>query len=534
MAASAGSGGNETAETYGWDTVSAIHIADANAAVARAGSSPSSFQAADTADGYAVSGTFGAWQITTGGSGDLIRLAIPITKSTITKPGGSTESASGTALVDVRLNYLDEEANPPASGTNKLLKVQTTIAGPEAPAASVVQINYTGTAPSFLADAALQGMLGGWLNANLQDFDHVFATVNIDRTADTGAFQWMQPTHVAYAYSDMGTPNDGLLGVLCMTGNRVEAGLPQQISSVVIPPGQRVGFLIAKQRLLENLMLPAMPNVFPGSTLADFKLSTTGEAIVNATNNVSFTVTTAAQGNTPASTHAAQIVDLQLTVEADEMQLSVTTVTDISPGIKAYCQTQSFLGIRLVNKPDGTQTLGFYDSRAAVTNPWTEEDPGIQITEEILGIVALLLAAVAIVVTDGAAIGAAALIVGLVVGVMSLTTTLIQDAGKDDAPSIDSLVLNSTAAITWPDSKDFRLGTAGLSDSLQLGGTLTLAERLRVPSHEREKKGSGVFSSAGLMRSITWTQSTTFCEAAMISTTIPPSPARTHRSHPCT
>lgn len=53
-----------------------------------------------------------------------------------------------------------------------------------------------------------------------------------------------------------------------------------------------------------------------------------------------------------------------------------------------------------------------------------------------------------------------------------MTTTLIEDAGKDDAPAIGSLVLNSTAAITWPDSKDFQFATAALTDSLQLGGHL--------------------------------------------------------------
>jgi hypothetical protein len=456
----------DTAEAYGWDTVFALHIADANAAIAHAGSSPTGFHATDSADGYAADGTFGAWQIATGGSGDLIRLAIPLTTCTITEPGGKSEVVSGTALVDVRLNYLDEDtAPPPAGGSNKLLKVQTTPAGADAPAASVVQVEYTGTQPSFLGDAALQGMLGQWLNANLTDFDHVFATVNIDRTADTGAFQWMQPTHVSYAYSDLGA-GDGALGVLCMTGGRPPTGLTQQVSGVVIPSGQRAGFLVSEQRLLDNLLLPAMPHVFPGSGQADYTLSSSGGSIVMASQNVSFTVTTA-----DASTYPAQIVDLQLTVEADELQLSVTTVTEVSPGIHAYCQTQSFLGIHLVDKPDGTQTLGFYDSRDAITNHWTQADEGIEITEEILGIIALLLAAVAVVVTGGAAIGAAALIVGLVVGVMSLTTTLIEDAGKDDAPAIGSLVLNSTAAITWPDSKDFQLGLATLSDSLQLGGT---------------------------------------------------------------
>lgn len=468
----AGVGVTDTAETYGWDTVFAVHIADANVAIVRARSSPASFQGNDSADGVSVSGSFGDWQITTGGSGDLIRLSIPFKNATVVFSSGDHETLSGSALVDVRLQYLPDEVAPVAGGTNHLLKVKTDAAGHNAPPASVVQIGYDGTQPSFLASAALQALLQTWLNQNLIDFDHVFATVNIDRTADTGAFQWMQPTEVAYAYSDMSTPNDGLLGVLCMTGQRSGTGLPQQISGVVIPSGQRAGFLVSKQRLLEDLLLPAMPNVFAGTRVSDYKLSDTGDSIVNATNDVSFTVTTPASGNTPAQTHSARIIDLQLTIEADELQLSVTTVTDVSPGIQAFCQTQNFLGIRLVNKSDGTQTLGFFDSRPAVTNHWTQEAEGIRITEEILGIVALLLAAVAVVVTGGAAIGAAALIVGLVAGVMTLTTTLIADVNQDNAPSIDSLVLNSTAAIAWPDSKDFKLGSAGLNESLQLGGAL--------------------------------------------------------------
>ena len=449
----------------------AIHISDANAAIVRAGTSPPSFTATDVADGYAVAGNFGPWQITTGGSGELIRLSIPVQNAVVTKPDKSTETVDGVALVDVRLNYLDADTSPPASGSNKSLKVKTTANSPQDPAASVVQVNYTGVPPSFLVTAAFEGMLGEWLNANLDDFDHVFATVNLDRTADQGAFQWMQPTQVAYAYADMGTPGDGLLGVLCMTQQRAETGLPQQISSAVIPSGQRAGFLVAKECLLSYLLLPSMTRLFAGSQATDFALSSTGDSIINATNNVQFTVTTEAHGNQPATTHSAQVIDLLLTVEAQEMQFSVTTVTELSPGIRAYCQTQNFLAVILVNKPDGTQTLGFRDSRPTITNHWTQEDPGIQITEELLGIAALLLAAVAVVVTGGAAIGVAALIVGLAVGVMDLTTDLIQDAGKDDAPAINALVLNCTIPITWPDSKDFLLGSAGLNESLQLGGT---------------------------------------------------------------
>ena len=41
---------------------------------------------------------------------------------------------------------------------------------------------------------------------------------------------------------------------------------------------------------------------------------------------------------------------------------------------------------------------------------------------------------------------------------------------KGDAPGLDDLTQNFTAPIVWSGSKDFTLQSAGLSESLQLGG----------------------------------------------------------------
>ena len=68
-----------------------------------------------------------------------------------------------------------------------------------------------------------------------------------------------------------------------------------------------------------------------------------------------------------------------------------------------------------------------------------------------------------------------ALVIGLVAGVaggaIMITTNVIEMTGKNDAPAIDSLVVNATSPIVWADPGDFHLGSAQLSDSLQLGGT---------------------------------------------------------------
>lgn len=60
---------------------------------------------------------------------------------------------------------------------------------------------------------------------------------------------------------------------------------------------------------------------------------------------------------------------------------------------------------------------------------------------------------------------------GLAGGAIALTDLAITMASKNDAPAIDGMLLNATAAIVWADSEDFKLSQAQLSDSLQLSGT---------------------------------------------------------------
>ncbi len=63
-------------------------------------------------------------------------------------------------------------------------------------------------------------------------------------------------------------------------------------------------------------------------------------------------------------------------------------------------------------------------------------------------------------------------LVGGLTAVAEEAPDIIANAGTDDAPAADLLALNISAPITWPDSKAFRLTSAGISDSLQLAGEL--------------------------------------------------------------
>ena len=64
----------------------------------------------------------------------------------------------------------------------------------------------------------------------------------------------------------------------------------------------------------------------------------------------------------------------------------------------------------------------------------------------------------------------AGVIPGLLIGLAQKAPDIIGAIGKMEAPSIDLLVLNTTDPVKWADSKDFRLTSVGLNDSLQMGG----------------------------------------------------------------
>ena len=147
------------------------------AAIIRQGTSPRSFSAA-TKDPHTgievnVTGTSSDWPITLGGSGKLIHMSTPVTQ----------------------------------------LSAKGAIAG-KGP------VCFDFGAGSFGIEV-----------------EHVFASINLNLTADQGQFAWLLSTYTSYAYIDGATSGDSILGVLCMTEGRSANGLDQEISSNAISEG---------------------------------------------------------------------------------------------------------------------------------------------------------------------------------------------------------------------------------------------------------------------------------------------------------
>lgn len=471
------------ADTYGWDTAFAIRADDVNASIVRAGSSPATFTAS-AADPHtnidvAVSGTFSDWQLTLGGSGKLVHMAVPVTgltaKGTVPNRGPVTFTfGPGTFEIEVELTYVPHDDPPTdASGTFHQLRVLHTGATADEQVVTVLGASGFGTstdptATPFEAVADdVTAAMQTWFNANLVDFEHVFATVNLGRTADKGQFAWLLPTFTSYAWIDGDTLDDSILGILCMTEGRSADGLGQEISPNAIPDGARAGFLIAPRRFVSEMVWPSMSLVWKGTSPSDFTMRADGTGLELANGPTTIESMVDDQGDA----HETVLHDFTLTTANQELTVDATTRVEVSPGIHAFTHVVSTYGLTLHTAADGTETIYYVDQGSIPPEHWTTESEGVKIAKVFEGIIAALLIVAIGVATDGAGFVAAALVVGILAGVGSKVPDIIAAANTDDAPSIDLLVFNSVDPLQWRDQEDFNLVNVSLNYSVQLGGT---------------------------------------------------------------
>jgi hypothetical protein len=486
---------NHLTDTLNWDTVFAIPITEVNKAIVQRKSSPTSFDyTSDT--GTTLRGSFGDWQVTSGGDGGLVWLAVPVANVTGTfSEFGDVAWAKGTLIIEVRLLRIPHVESAPAdqpadaSPTTRRIafKVRAQSNDPDDPVVSLKQ-------PDFLADptgpavenagldvikSLLSGLLVDWLNQHLADFEHVFATVELNDFIDhTATWAWCKPTYTDYAYTDGLTPQTSIFGVLCMTGGRQgTAQQIQQIDPYVIPTGSIGGFLVSQQRLLEELMLPTLPMKWTRSTRDDYEVvvgSSEGsyEHILQLKAGRSVQLDDVVQNNAP---YTPYLKTMKITMNNTELAFETYTETDVGSGVTAYCKTQHWYTIELGQNKQG-QTLVYRETQKPVMLQGTIEQPGMEIVKWIEIIVGVVATVVLGVVTEGAGFAVGAVVIGLLVGAAIAEPEIVAAVNTDTSPSLDLLVLNATHPITWESSSVFNLNFAGLNGPLQLGGTPNFAE----------------------------------------------------------
>ena len=466
--------------TNSWDTVFAVKIKDVNAAIKNNQASPTSMQQAMDEDGM-VTASFGDWFVGDSGDGNLLHLNIPIVECEVVYNGKSSKLKEHlVAVAEVRLHFYDSVKNggkePPAAPSASInknqdeakqicLKVKHHKLHPDDEAVSAVSVDFGELPGMMMLQALLPDAIKKWLNANMQVFDHIFATVNLNQKAANGAFQWLMPTHTGYAFiRNENDPAESTLGILCMTEGRNYDTLVEELAYNAIPPQAAAGFLISQERLMDKLIMPSLPKAFPGLTTEDFVVDDGGTMLLLNVDGKSFTVMH------ENKEYQATLESFQLSLKDGKLSLHAQTKTTITPHIYAHSTQDHAYSIELFSKPDGSQSLQYVACSEPVILNSTSQDAGVGIGEMVASIIAGVMLAILTILTDGLVLVLVVIIGGLLVGLIASASEIVQLIGTNDAPNVDLLLLNFTDPIRWTDQKDFTLSSAGLNGPLQLGG----------------------------------------------------------------
>lgn len=322
-------------KTYGWDLVHAMSLSVINDMLEHGSSvSPLTFQQTDASvpdvpyeERDQLTGSFGAWRFTPGGSQAEVRMLIPVNLISGQSYGRPLEGKEFEVIVGVRLRHLDSKFDPDCLGRKSL--VLETEGLDDLPAVNIVAFDYgSGAEFGSLASATVRGLLDQWLNANLVQFQRVLHLVKLDRVALDQKNQWLQPTDCSYAYCDYPAKLDGALGLLCVTSGNATVGLVQQASEDLIPQGCNTSYVIGGHRVLGVFILPNLTKIFQGTKDGDFIFQPASGAISTTRKSVPFQYK-----NAKGELLQATIENLEISFQGDRIVVLSTTATLVEDGL---------------------------------------------------------------------------------------------------------------------------------------------------------------------------------------------------------
>ncbi len=385
-----------TVDTYGWHTVAAITYADVNKAIAASGKVPASFSAtAPDSSTSANNVTFGVWSLAFGGSGADISMQIGVTGGSITGPfgvGGDRASlpiSATTFPILVKANYV------PHVDDSTVLNLVLDHRQPVSVGA------YSGAAPTTnsLANAALRGLLQQWLIENINEFNMVFASVDLDASYKSEGLNWLAPSFRGYAVSEPPTAqtmDNCVFAVLCLVdGALAPTNISYAVSPYAIPAGANAAFLINGEKFLEHMMFAALPAMFDGvpagQSAAYFDITNDGSQI---TNSKPLQLNKVQLDN--GKIVSPNVDPLKFTVQLDGQEL-VMSISDMSFELSAGVSVHLTYTCRAKLTYGGANATGAQKGLSLVVDSqsghgWIEVSKGLQIAEYITGGLALLTA----------------------------------------------------------------------------------------------------------------------------------------------
>ncbi len=467
--------GMRPATTNGWDVVSAVKIGVVNEAIANAGTSPKSFSQ-EVGPQMWAEGSFGDWTIGEGGDGHLLNLVIPIRDVAIHRGTAVETLPEALVKVRVRLALMPTGAPPRESSAGierEFMLVLRTDIGPElaelaeleavpSKVATVIQMDGDEEL-GIMSQALLTTALDTWLNTNLHQFHHVFATVNVaevSRVGSSGALDWLQLTSVSYAFGhNSSDPEEGVLAILGQTEGRSMDGLINQAQAEMIPERMNAGMCISRSRFLRNMLLPGIPAAFQGLKLSDVKIKAR-DAGLYLKKDVKLD-----KMEHEGETYEPILELFDLDLRETDVIMKSHTATEVSPGLFSLAHATSTYAYGMDWNSKGEKTMKFEEVGKPKLVRNTRQTPGRVWTNVGLA-VAGAIAGVAAVFTGGTSLIVASMLFAAL-GVGITASNIIEG---DDGPSIDLLMTNATNSVTWSTGAKFDPQFMALNGGLQIGG----------------------------------------------------------------
>jgi len=169
----------------------------------------------------------------------------------------------------------------------------------------------------------------------------------------------------------------------------------------------------------------------------------------------------------------AELKYLKISIDGEYLITESCTETEVSPGIYSECSAVGKYRIKLLNLPDGKQTLSYEEVGEPSVYKSTRHAKGIDILHWIIVAIGAIVTIIVGVLTAGWGFLAAAACMALVAGafaVIDQIPNIIEYVQRGKAPPIDLLVANATAPVHWAGEQAFRLTNIVLNGSLILGG----------------------------------------------------------------
>lgn len=337
-------------ETYGWDTVYSININRVNSVLAEnMNTLPQLIDYSTEIEGMHshIQCNLAPWEIVKGGSGKLLHLKISIVNGMLQINSNSKEISNVDVIIQVSLQFLPSNIDPSKHELMFNISELGVIGSKKEGAVSPVTVIDRAGCLSETAKNIVLWLVAKYLVERASIISYVFAQINYVKP---GTDTWLSPKQCTYAYVESQEGN-GYLSILSVTTDRDMSGLPLLVDPSMMSENANAAYLISKNMILQNIIMPMLPSMYPGSRPDGFYMNS-NHCIVNSGSLGTLPVTAGLITYYPRITH------LYMTIEGGDLKTSVDGFCDLYANI-----TMNF-SIKIKNNSEfnpATSSIAFYE-----------------------------------------------------------------------------------------------------------------------------------------------------------------------------